>query len=97
MKFIESYKAKEQIYTFVFEKPEDLNWKAGQHGLYDITHKKIKNKTRPFSIPTAPHENTIHITTRIGKELSEFKQALLELKPGMSMRLTGPVGSFYLK
>lgn len=95
--FIESYKEEEDIYTFVFEKPEDMNWKAGQHGLYDITHKKIKNRTRPFSIPTVPQENTIHITTRICREPSEFKQALLELKAGMSIRLTGPVGSFYLK
>lgn len=95
--FIESYNEQDNVYTFIFEKPTDLEWKSGQHGLFDITHKKIKRKTRPFSIPTTPLENQVQITTKIGEEASEFKQALLELEKGMQIRLSGPVGSFYLK
>jgi ferredoxin-NADP reductase len=94
--FIDSYKEQDDVYTFLFEKPENLDWKPGQHGLFDITHKKIKKKTRPFSIPTTPLENHVQITTKIGAEASEFKQALLELEKGMHIRLSGPVGSFYL-
>ena len=41
--FIESYKESENVYTFLFEKEKDVTWKAGQHGLFTITHKKIKN------------------------------------------------------
>lgn len=95
--FIESYKEQENVYTFLFEKPSDLDWNPGQHGLFDITHKKIKGKTRPFSIPSIPSENRIQITTKIGEEASPFKQALLELNPGMQIRLSGPVGSFSVK
>lgn len=94
--FVESYHEHDDIYTFVFEKPDSLKWRAGQQGLYDITHKDIKDKTRPFSIPVIPSENRLQITTRIRENKSDFKQALLELKPGMQISLSGPVGFFYL-
>ena len=95
--FLESYKVSEDVYTFLFEKEEDLTWKAGQHGLLSITHKKIKNGTKPFTLSSAPAEKVIKITTRISDDPSEFKKALLELKQGMTIRMSGPVGSFYLK
>ena len=84
-------------YTFSFEKGKDLTWKAGQHGLLTITHKKIKNGTLPFTLASAPAEEIVKITTRISNEPSEFKKALLELKQGMTISMSGPVGSFYLK
>lgn len=97
MQFIESYKESEDLRTFVFEKEKDVSWKAGQYGLFSITHKSVKNGTRPFSVSSAPAENTVRITTRIGKQPSEFKKALLELTPGMKITMRGPVGPFYLK
>jgi ferredoxin-NADP reductase len=96
IRFKESFKDAEDVRTFLFEKPDHLTWKAGQYGLYTITHKKIKNGTKPFSVASAPHENVIRITTRIAETPSEFKQALLELKPGMTVTMRGPVGPFYL-
>lgn len=97
MQFIESYKESDEVHTFVFEKEKDLTWKAGQYGLFSITHKSVKNGTRPFSVSSAPAENAVRITTRIGKQPSEFKKALLELTPGMKITMRGPVGPFYLK
>lgn len=94
---LESYKESEDVYTFLFEKEKDLTWKAGQHGLFSITHKKIKNPTRPFSIASAPTENVVKITMRISDEPSDFKKAMLELKQGMKVSMAGPVGSFYVK
>lgn len=95
--FVEKYKETEDVYTFVFEKEEGLTWKAGQHGLFTIAHKKIKNGTKPFTIASAPSENVIKITTHIGEDPSEFKVALLELEQGMTITMSGPLGSFYLK
>jgi len=95
--FLESYKESEDVYTFLFEKEDDLTWKAGQHGLLSITHKKIKNGTKPFTLASAPTEEVVKITTRISNDPSDFKKALFELKPGMKMSMSGPVGSFYLK
>ena len=95
--FLESYKESEDVYTFLFEKGKDISWKAGQHGLFNITHKKIKNSTRPFTVASAPIENVVKITVGISDDPSDFKKAMLELKQGMKVSMSGPVGSFYLK
>nr|WP_144921870.1 FAD-dependent oxidoreductase [Paenibacillus bovis] len=95
--FMESYKETENVYSFLFEKENDFTWKAGQYCLFDITHKKIKNPTRPFSVASAPSEGVIRITTKIGDNPSEFKKALLDLEKGMKIRVSGSVGPFYLE
>jgi predicted ferric reductase len=95
--FLESYKESDEVYTFLFEKEKDLTWKAGQHGLFSITHKKIKNPTKPFTIASAPTENVVKLTMGISDAPSDFKKAMLELKQGMNVTMSGPVGSFYLK
>ncbi|AKG73104.1 FAD-dependent oxidoreductase [Salinicoccus halodurans] len=84
------------VYTFEFEKPEDLNWLPGQHGLFTVTHKKVKPPTKPFTIASSPKDDVIGLTTKIDGNPSEYKQALLELEPGMEMHMSGPVGSFYI-
>ncbi|WP_245582996.1 ferredoxin--NADP reductase [Paenibacillus daejeonensis] len=89
-------KEADDVYTFSFEKPADYSWRAGQYALFSITHAKVKPGTKPFSLSSAPAENAIRITTRIGATPSEFKQALLSLKPGMTVRVSGAVGSFGL-
>ena len=91
--FIESYKESDDVYTFVFEKERDLTWKAGQHGLFSITHKKVKNPTKPFTIAAAPSENVLKLTMKINDNPSEFKKAMLELKQGMTIGMSGPLGS----
>lgn len=94
--FIESYKESDGVYTFRFEKEKNLTWKAGQHGLFTITHKKIKNGIRPISVASAPAENVVQLTLGISDDPSDFKMAMLELKQGMKVKMSGPVGSFYL-
>lgn len=96
LRFLESNKESEGVYSFLFEKEEDMSWKAGQHGLFTITHKKIKSPIRPFTIASAPTENVVRLTMRIGDQPSEFKKAMLELEQGMKVKLSGPVGKFYL-
>lgn len=76
---IESFKESEEVYTFLFEKDKDVNWIAGQHGLFSIIHKKFKNNLKPFTVASVPSENVIRLTMRIGKNPSEFKKAMLEL------------------
>ncbi|WP_028610861.1 FAD-dependent oxidoreductase [Paenibacillus harenae] len=95
--FLESYKESDDVYTFLFEKEKDLTWNAGQYGLFSITHKSIKNATKPFSLASASTENVVKITTRISDDPSDFKKAMLELKQGMKIKMSGPVGAFYLQ
>ncbi|WP_453995775.1 FAD-dependent oxidoreductase [Bacillus nitroreducens] len=94
--FIESYKESDEVYSFLFETDNDLSWKAGQHGLFTITHQKIKNGTKPFTITSAPSENLVRITTKVGANPSEFKKAMLALKKGDTIRMSGPLGNFHV-
>lgn len=94
--FIKNYKEAEGVHSFLFEKEKDLTWKAGQHGLFSIIHKKVKNPTRPFSLASSPTENVIKITLGISDTPSEFKKAMLELEQGMKVSMSGALGSFYL-
>lgn len=94
--FLENYKETDDVYTFIFEKEKDLNWKAGQHGVFSIIHKKIEKPTRPFSVASAPEENLVKITMGISENPSEFKKAMLELKQGMKISMRGPIGPMYV-
>lgn len=38
--FKEIRRESEDVVSFLFDKPEGLAWKAGQYGLFTITHKK---------------------------------------------------------
>ncbi|MHA6484210.1 FAD-dependent oxidoreductase [Paenibacillus sp. strain BS8-2] len=95
--FVESIQESEDVYSFLFKKDGDVSWNAGQHGLFRIAHKKVKNPLKPFSVASAPSENIIRLTMRIGHQPSEYKQAMLELTPGMKVNMTGPVGGFQLQ
>ncbi len=87
----------EGIYTFVFEPAKPLEWRAGKHAMFFISHKKINKAMRLFSISSCPSENIIAITTKIGENPSDYKKALLELVAGMKMTLRGPIGPFALQ
>lgn len=96
IEFEKSFKEISDIYTFVFRSDKRINWQPGQHGVFTITHDKIKKPTRAFSIASTPEDGYIEISTRVGEKRSEFKQALMNLKPGMKMSMRGPIGGFYL-
>ena len=95
--FKEMKREDEGIYTFVFEPLKPLEWHAGKHAMFFITHKKIDKAMHLFSISSCPSENTIAITTKIGENPSDYKKALLELRPTMKMKLRGPMGPFALQ
>lgn len=94
---VDRYNNGGDIHTFVFKSKDDLKWEPGQHGIFKINHKKIKKPRRPFSIASLSKENKIIVSTRIGKDPSPFKEALNELKPGMTIDLRGPIGHLYEK
>jgi len=85
------------IFTFIFKPKDKVYFKAGQHGVFFVKHVKIKKTSRSFSIATTPDEGNIMISMRISENPSEFKKALRDMKPGESVIMRGPVGSFYFK
>lgn len=44
LSFLNSHQEAENVYSFIFEKEDDLNWKAGQHGVFSIIHKGLKSQ-----------------------------------------------------
>ncbi len=95
LKMIEKRHEIGDMYSFVFEKPENVSWNAGQHGIFTITSQRIEKATRPFSISSSQDESFIMITTHIPARPSAFKQALFEMKFGMTISMRGPVGGLF--
>lgn len=83
------------IFTFIFEPKDKIYFKSGQHGIFFIRDVKIKKASRAFSIASTPDEGNIMISMRISERPSEFKQVLSDMKPGESIIMRGPIGSFY--
>jgi len=87
------------IYSFIFDKPDDLSWIPGQHGVYKFTDKEVKEGKdfRIYSFASTPEEKIILFSTRITEDPSDFKKNLLDLKPGDVMTVDGPMGKFTIK
>jgi len=86
------------VHSFIFSPEKPITWKAGQHSIFTLPGHKVTGKEwRAFSIASAPHEKVIRIGTNIPDEPSSFKQELLKLTPGDSIRMHGPFGEFHVK
>jgi ferredoxin-NADP reductase len=80
------------------QKPFGFDYKAGQHGLFTLESKKKKKKTtHMFSLASAPEEDVLLLGTKTNYPISLFKQSMLELKEGDTIRFRGMFGSFVFK
>ncbi len=81
------------IYSLIFEKPNNFNFYAGQY--LDITlNTSDRFKSREFTIASSPTEDFLMITTKKGE--SEFKKALEKLRARDLVETTHPAGTFTL-
>ncbi len=81
-------KEAQNAYSFVFNKDDNISWKAGEFLLVTIPHDNPDDRgiMRPISISAAPSEGIVMITTRyFGKDSSTFKKKLMSLKVGDSI------------
>lgn len=96
--FKEKIQESEKNYSFIFTPQEKIFWKAGQHAIFSFPKSSIDGKNwRPFSVASAPHENQIRIGTSIPDPHSDFKEKLMQLSPGETIRMHGPFGEFYAR
>lgn len=92
IKLVKSYSEAGNIKTFVFE-AGDATWQPGQYQTYVLPQiENDKAGKRFFTIASAPHEQEIHISTRVSD--SEFKQKLNSLQPGDTIEASGIAGDF---
>jgi len=84
-------------FSFIFDPQTAIVWKADQHGVFNMPDKIVSEKAwRAFSIASSAIENEITIGTTIPPTPSDFKQKLLNLNPGETIDLHGPIGEFHL-
>lgn len=90
LKFIKKVHEHDDVYSFFFEKPKNLTYKAGQHGVFFLPG---LYRPHPFSLTSAPHETEVSFSTKI-REGSRFKQKLMRLKKGDAAYMFGPLMNF---
>ncbi len=81
---------------FEFEKPAGFTFIPGQYGGFTLpnTDLEVTNRTRRFSFASIPHDPHLSIVTRM--QPSPYKQALLALPIGSTIKCAGPAGTFTL-
>jgi len=98
--FIRKNKEAENIFSFVFNSPKKVDWRAGQYIFLTIPHKNPdgRGEERHFTISSAPHEKNIMITTKFDFDNgSSFKKALFSLKEGSTIEASGSSGDFIIE
>lgn len=84
-------------YVVKFNSPANLSWTPGEHGIFTLIGKKFKGrKWRIFSIANTPGDNEIVIVTRTGKDISNYKNSLINMQVGDIIKMNGPFGNFKL-
>ena len=87
----------ERTMAFRFAKPATWTFRAGQFvdiTLLDPPETDVRGNTRGFSISSAPSEDVIMITTRLGP--SAFKRVLQTMPLGTPVKIEGPFGDLRL-
>lgn len=98
LNFKEMIKEASDVYSFVFQIPEELDWIPGQHGIFRFKNKPVEGKDlRVFSFASIKEEGLMLFTTRIVDEPSDFKKQLLTLKPGDIMTVGAAAGKFKIE
>lgn len=83
------------VHEFTFDGPS-LKFRPGQYLELHLPHRSDGRGTRRvFSLVDAPGRNIV-VSTRVPGKPSSFKRALLDLKPGDTLRATAVAGDFLL-
>ncbi len=93
----ETREVADETRLFIFDKPANFNFKAGQYVVIFLSHlaaEDTRGPHRTFSLSSAPYEDEIHFTMRGGE--SGFKKTFWQMKPGDQIKITQPVGHFVL-
>ena len=96
VKLIEKKSVATDTIAFVFEKPKNFEYKAGQYAsliLPQLANKGPRESIRSMSFASAPHEEFLLIAMRMGPSL--FKRTLKEMKVGEQVEIRGPLGILF--
>lgn len=98
MRFVRMEKVSDDYILVHMQAPHPIAWEGGQHGAFTLPGKKFKGRYyRAFSLANAPDEDTFLIGTRTGAKPSAFKQAMMNMQEGDTIKLRGPFGWFVVQ
>ncbi len=83
--------------VFVFDKPENFSFVAGQFCVLRLNHMSVtdaRGNARPLSIASAPSQDKLEFSWRMSQ--SAFKVSAQELSIGDTVTIKGPCGNFVL-
>lgn len=98
LKFRDAQKIAANTYGFWFNPDRSFDFQPGQYLEWTLPHPHPDNRgiRRYFTIASAPSEKGILLATRMAEKSSSFKTALLHLKPGDEIVVSGREGDFVL-
>lgn len=93
LKVLNKKKEIKNIFSLILEKPEGFSFYPGQYLDIELATDD-QFKSRAFTISSAPTEDFLMITSKIG--VSDFKKAMETLKTGDQISSSHPAGTFTL-
>jgi len=88
-----------QTWEFVFSKPADMVFRAGQYLEWMLPHQRADNRgpRRYFTIASAPEETVLRLALRVEtKQGSTYKKTLMQMQPGEQIIASQRAGDFTL-
>lgn len=97
-KFVLCEELAPRIYQFWFDPEWQLRFEPGQYLDMTLLHDNADNRgqTRTLSLTNIPNDDLLAFTTKIPKDASSFKMALMEMQHGETVKLAEPMGDFIL-
>lgn len=91
-------KLSKDIYSFIFEKQNNLNFSPGQYMEWTLPHKKADSRgnRRFFTLSSSPTEKEIAITVKFSNPSSTFKKELLNFDSKKRIIASSVSGDFVL-
>jgi ferredoxin-NADP reductase len=94
---VERRKLAEATYEFVFKKPADFQFTAGQYLEWMLPHQADgRGERRYFTIASSPTEPYVRLALKVVDNGSTYKKELMQLKPGDVIIASQLAGDFVL-
>lgn len=95
---IEKREVAKNTFEFVFAKPKNISFEAGQYMEWMLPHDKSDNRgvRRYFTIASAPSDEHIRVGVRFGENISTYKTELQSMALGETIIVSQLAGDFTL-